>query len=108
MPSAKVIQLGRCPKCGRMPKRTSEQNKRYWQLITNLSANLPVQESRYGPEAWHTYMKMRYLGADEVSLPNGKTIVSPKSTSDLDRMEFADYMTQVEAWCNEHGVWLDE
>lgn len=73
-----------------------------------MSANLPVREQRFSPETWHQWAKLRFLGADDVRLPNGKMLVLPKSTSDLDTGEFSDYMTQVEAFANGHGVFLDE
>ena len=76
--------------------------------MTEISANLPVKDVRFSPETWHEYFKTRFLGADDMRLPNGKVLTIPKSTSDLDRGEFAEYSTQVEAWAADHGVWLDE
>lgn len=73
-----------------------------------LSERLPVKGQTYSPDTWHVYMKTRYLGADDVTLPSGKVMTIPRSTANLDVAEFNDYMTRVEAWANEHDVYLDE
>ncbi len=59
-------------------------------------------------ETLHVYYKLRFLGGSEHALPNGKTVLLPKSTADLDTVEFGDYMTQVEADLNERDIFLDE
>lgn len=41
-------------------------------------------------------------------LPNRKIITIYRSTADLDKEEFAEYMTQVEAFANEHGAFLED
>ena len=43
-----------------------------------------------------------------MKMPNGKTLLLPRSTANLDTAAFNDYMTAVEAWANEHDVYLDE
>ncbi len=58
-------------------------------------------------ETLHLYYKLRFLGGDEHTLPNGKTILLPHSTADLDTAAFSDYMTQVEADLNERDIFLD-
>ena len=97
----------KCPACGRAEKRSTEQNSRYWKLLSVLSEK-PVQGNKFSSEAWHIYLKYKFLGADDIKLPNGRLITRPKSTADLDKPEFANYMTEVEAWCNEHEVFLPE
>ena len=60
----------------------------------------------YSADSWHTYCKSRWLGCDDVALPNGKTIALPRSTAGLDVAEFAEFMDAVEAWAAERGVYL--
>ena len=98
----------RCPTCGRKQRRSSEANRRYWALMHEISENIKPQGKQYSSEVWHDYLKQKFLGADERQLPNGKTLVIPHSTAELDTAGFADYMTQVEAWANEHGAYLAE
>lgn len=88
--------------------RSTEANRRYWSLLHALADKLKPQGVAYSAETWHLYCKSRFLGADDVRLPNGKTMTIPKSSADLDVSEFSDYMTQVEAWANERGCFLED
>jgi hypothetical protein len=108
------IAPDRCPTCRRVKKRSNESNRRYW-LILHLVADKVIERDpdgyvrqQWSAETWHIYFKLRYLGGTDIALPNGKTIVQPKSTADLDKGAFADYMMRVEMWAQEHGVFLDE
>ena len=97
----------KCPTCHREEKRSSEQNKRYWKLLS-LLAQKPVQGEIYSSKLWHIYFKFKFLGADDIKLPNGKILTEPKGTSDLDKKQFNEYMLEVEVWCNEHNIYMDE
>ena len=48
----------------------------------------------------------KYLGCDDVKLPNGTTMTIPKSTADLDVAEFGEYFDKVQADCAERGIYL--
>ncbi len=98
----------RCPSCGRKYRRSNPQNARYWLLLFRISERLPVQGQTYSAEQFHLYFKSRFIGCDDVKLPNGKVITIPKSSADLDVAEFNEYMEKVEAWAAEHNVYLDE
>ena len=87
-------------------RRSTEANRRYWLLVHLMSEKLLA--GKFSADSWHAYCKSRFLGADDLALPNGRTIVVPHSSAALDTAEFNDYMTRVEAWAAEHGVWLDE
>jgi hypothetical protein len=97
-----------CPTCGRKNTRSSEQNRRYWSLISEISEKLRPQGIQHSTEVWHTYMRQRYLGSKDVVLPNGKTLLIPISTTGLPVDEFNAYMMEVEVWAAEHGVYLPE
>ena len=73
-----------------------------------MSERIRPQGQQYSAEQWHLYSKSRWIGADDVTLPNGKVITQPRSSSTLDVAEFNDYMTAVEAWANEHGAFLED
>lgn len=64
------------------------------------------QGQRYSADTFHTYYKSRFLGADDVTLPNGKTLTIPRSSADLATDEFADYFDRVQADAAERGVYL--
>ena len=73
-----------------------------------MSETLKPEGSAYGVSAWHLWLKSRFLGCEDVRLPNGAVLTEPHSSADLDPTEFSDYMTAVEAWAAERGVFLDE
>ena len=72
-----------------------------------MLADKEVSGTKYNIAAWHTYFKMKFLGAEEITLPNGKEMIRANSTK-LNVTEFNEYMTQVEIWANDHNIYLDE
>ena len=97
-----------CPTCRRKIKRRNPQNAIYWILLHELSERLPVQGQTFSAASWHAYMKSKFLGEEELKLPNGKTVSQPNSSSDLDIAEFSEYFDRVSHWAAEHNVWLPE
>ena len=97
----------RCVTCGRKHRRSHPQNARYWMLLHEISDGVRPQGQSYSAEVWHHYMKLRYLGGDDVRLPNGKVITVPRSTAALDIGGFNEFMAAVEHWAGERDVWLD-
>ena len=61
----------------------------------------------YSAETWHKYFCKRFLGADEIKLPNTKTLIIPHGSSDLDTAEFNEFMEKVEHFAGEHGCYLE-
>jgi hypothetical protein len=97
-----------CPTCGRKKTRSSESNRRYWALLTEISDRLRPEGVQHSAKIWHIYFRQRFLGMLDITLPNGKTLSEPVSTSELDTASFNDYMTQVEVWAADHNVYLPE
>lgn len=98
----------RCPKCHRLMKRSNPANARYWLLLHLIADKIKPEGKTYTPEQYHIYFKSRFIGVDEVTLPNKRTIQIPKSSADLDTQEFAEYMAKVEEWAQEREVYMDE
>ena len=94
----------RCPTCGRKHRRSNPANARYWALLHECAAKLA--DGKYSAEQFHTYYKSRFLGCDDVPMPNGKTLTIPRSTANLDVPEFSEYMDKVEADAAQRGVFL--
>lgn len=85
------------------PSRSVEQNARYWALLTEISQQAPSSMGGewHSPEVWHEYCATRFLGMEAGPFGHGVK----KRTSKLKVGEFADYMTEVEAWAaDELGV----
>jgi hypothetical protein len=79
----------------------------YWALL-HLMAQREWGGQRYSADTMHAYYKTRFLGAEDMTLPNGKTLTIPHSTADLDVAEFSEYFDRVQADCAERGVYLEE
>lgn len=104
---ARGRSVDRCPTCGRRNRRSNPANARYWLLLHLAAAKLKPGGQTYSAEQFHIYYKSRFLGADDFTLPNGKTIPIVKSSADLDVTEFAEYMQQVETDLAERNVFLE-
>jgi hypothetical protein len=77
-------------------------------LLHLIAENVKPDGKAYNAEQWHLYAKSRWLGCDDVKMPNGKVLTIPKSSAELSVAEFNDYMTQLEAWAGERDVYLED
>ena len=102
------MTTARCPTCHRPIRRSNASNACYWALVHEIAEQIRPAGNAYGADSWHCYLKTRFLGADDMKLPNGKVIVVPKSSSSLDTEEFADYLAKCEAWASEKGIYLEQ
>ena len=102
------MKQDRCPACRQKLRRSNPQNALLWLLYHKMAANLTPNGQKYSPEAYHTYYKSKFLGCQDMTLPNGKTIPIPNSSADLDVAEFSEFYGKVEADAAEHGIYLDE
>ena len=98
----------RCPACHRRHTRSNPQNRLYWLLLHLIAEKIKPEGHVYSADSWHLYFKSRFLGCDDVTLPNGKTVAIPRSTASLDVAEFSEYVTKLEAWAASRDVYLDE
>ena len=103
-----MTRLLRCPTCGRKHSRSTEQNKYYWSVLNEIADQLKPNGHAYSAESFHLYFKQRFLGQDDIRLPNGKIFSQPKSTVDLDTTEMTEYITKVEEFATRYGVRFDE
>ncbi len=89
-------------------RRSNEANRRYWLLLHLIADKLKPKGREFSADTWHTYAKQRFLGCDEVELPNGKMAQIPRSSADLDTQEFNEYMAAVEQFAQEHEIYMDD
>lgn len=97
----------RCKTCGQLPRRSSEQNRLYWSLLHEITEKVKPKDQAFNADTWHIYFKQRYLGSFDTTLPNGKIFTQPRSTVDLDKAQMNDYITKVEVFAAERGVYND-
>lgn len=101
-------RIDRCPTCHRKYKRSNEQNRRYWLLLHAMADKLKPGGRIFSADTFHVWARSKWLGCTDHVLPNGRSLSIPKSTRDLDVAEFNEYMTEVEAWANDRGVFLED
>jgi hypothetical protein len=92
------------------PKRTVDQNARFWAMLTALSVQLPWHGQRLTPDDWKLVM-MAGLNQELRLVPNinGNGFVQlGRSSSKLSKAEMSELMALVEAFAAEHGVDLKE
>lgn len=101
--------MAKCPTCGRDKKRTLPQNARLHALITEIAANVKAKDGLYHhTEWWKVMFKDRWLGYEEFTRPDGVVITKLKSTADCDVDELNEFMTKVEVFAAEKGIWVEE
>jgi hypothetical protein len=102
------MKTDRCPTCHRKMTRSTEANRRYWALLHTMADRWKPNGQQFSAETWHLECKRRFLGCEETKLPSGRVFLIPNSTALLDSTMFSDYMTRVEAWANEHQIYLED
>lgn len=74
-------------------KRSTDQNARYWALLSEIAEQVQVGGRYFNRDVWHEWMKDRF--GPKVDGPTG---LLPASTSQMNTEQFAKYMTQVEVF----------
>jgi hypothetical protein len=66
-------------------------------MLNEISQNAYLNGRRYEMEAWKEFYRARYIGTEEIELPDGRRIERGISTTTLDRESFANFITEIEA-----------
>jgi len=99
----------KCPTCGQIKRRSSEQNRRLHKLFNLMAEQLKGKDGLYHPAAyWKVMSKDQWLGYDEYNHPSGRTIYVLKATSECSIEELTEFMNEVERYCALRGVWLQD
>ena len=99
-PDGHVIEL-------RPPKRSLEQNRYYWDILTDISEQV-VPGRAYEPSIWHEYLRALFLPERMIELPDGSVKMIEGSTAELKLDEFSEYVEKVMKWALEHEVKLSD
>ena len=78
-------------------QRTIAQNKRLHALISEIAA-YPIHGHTFSPEAVKEWIRRRFIGTEEIDLPDGTRIERGISTTTLSVDECQKLMEQIEAW----------
>jgi hypothetical protein len=92
-------------------KRRNEANALYWVRLAEIADQAWFGGRQFDPDTLHEYFKIQFLpdecakGIDKWTfLPFTEMRVLRMSTTDLSTSEFAEYLTQVEAFGADLGV----
>lgn len=85
------------------PKRTNEQNARYWKIVTALAAFAGMSASDM-----HDELLCDHFGYNLVVWNGSERKVPIERSSNKDTTTFSALMDTAERWCVENGVVWDE
>lgn len=88
------------------PKRTLDQNARFWAMLTDVATQVPWHGVRLAADDWKLIF-LAGLKAEMRIVPNldGTGFVNlGRSSSDLSKAEMSDLMELIAAFGAEHGV----
>lgn len=81
---------------------THKQRKRLHALLTVISEQAWVDGKRWPMLAWKRFYACKFIGFHETTLPGGHIEREAFSTEELNREEYGDLMTKIEADAVEH------
>jgi hypothetical protein len=73
-------------------KRSNEQNRLYWSLLTEIAEQAVIDGKRFSREAWHEAMKDQFAPKQEG--PNGLVAIS---TTQMTKPQFTEYVQKIES-----------
>lgn len=88
------------------PKRTDEQNDRFWELLGRVAKKMTLAGREFSPDEWKCVF-MKAMGRESHFLPTldgAGFFPSGFRSSDLSVREMCDLQVFIEAWCAEKGV----
>jgi hypothetical protein len=91
-----------------LPKRTTEQNSRFWAMLSDISRAKPDGRS-HTPEAWRDLFMhaMGHAVRFETGL-NGEPFPAGFRSSRLSKSQMSDLMEFMSAWAAEKGITLHD
>ena len=111
---ANGVIAGRCPTCGRSPKRSNDQNAALHATLTDIAGQVEWGGERLSVEEWKRlltagWMKATGRRAKMVRALDGQGIeVLYQRTSELSKAECSELLEFVTAWAIDQGVRLTE
>ena len=84
--------------------RSSEQNRRLWAMLTEISKQVDWYGRKLSPEDWKHVLSASLKKQDAVPGIDGGFVVLGLSTSKMTKGEMADLQTLIEAFGAQQGV----
>lgn len=79
-------------------KRSTDQNRRYWALVTEVAEQAWIDGKQFSKDAWHELLARKFGVCKEITLPDGGIVLVRESTGDMDVQTFSAYMTRIEVY----------
>ena len=72
-------------------KRSSEQNRLLWALLTEIAEQVEIEGKRFAKEAWYAHYLDLYAPKQE-----GPSGLVPMGSSQMTKEQFANFVTRIE------------
>lgn len=79
-------------------KRSEEQNRKLHAILNSVAEQATVSGKYYSVEVWKEHVRRKFIGLDEIDLPDGTRIERGLSTTSLSVAEFSNLIEVVSAW----------
>lgn len=79
-------------------KRSAEQNRLFHALLNVIAENASIDGKYYDAETWKELIRRKFIGTEEINLPDGSRIERGISTASLSVAEFTLLIERVQAW----------
>lgn len=80
-------------------RRSSRQNRLLHALLTEIAENVRPDGRQYDLDFWKEYVRRRFIGSEEMTLPDGTRIERGLSTASLSVGDFTELIDRVTHWC---------
>lgn len=88
-------------------KRSAEQNRLFHALLNTIAESATVNGKYYDAETWKEHIRRKFIGTEEIHLPDGARIERGISTASLSVAEFTQLIERTQAWAQtELGIEL--
>jgi hypothetical protein len=79
-------------------KRSVEQNARLHAILQDIAENAWVDGKQFDMETWKEFFRRRFIGTQEIVMPDGEIVERGVSTTTLDVHAFGEFMVKIEEY----------
>lgn len=79
-------------------KRSAEQNRLFHALLNTIAESATVGGKYFDVDTWKEHIRRKFIGTEEINLPDGARLERGIGTSSLTVPEFTLLIERVQAW----------
>jgi hypothetical protein len=83
--------------CEHKTKRTLAQNSRLHPILEEIAEQAWIGGKRFDMEVWKEHYRRKFIGTEEIDMPDGTRLERGISTTTLDVAEFSSFMDRIQA-----------